>query len=67
MVTVGEMCARINSAAHARTDPSFVIMARTDALAAEDIKSTEERCKRYVDAGADAIFAEAVTELEQYK
>ena len=67
VVSTEEMCARISAAVEARTDPDFVIMARTDALAVEGIDSALERAKAYVDAGADAIFPEALTELEQYK
>jgi methylisocitrate lyase len=50
----------------ARTDPEFVIMARTDALAGEGLARAIERAQAYVDAGADMIFAEAVTELSMY-
>ena len=51
----------------AKIDLSFTIMARTDAIAGEGIKSAIERAKAYVDAGAEIIFIEAVTELDQYK
>ena len=67
IVETNEMCQRIISAVDARTDPSFVIMARTDALASEPIELVIDRCHAYVEAGADAIFAEAVTEPEQYR
>ena len=67
VVETEEMCDRIKSAADARIDDQFMIMARTDALAAEGLTRTLERCAAYVEAGADAIFAEAVTELEQYR
>jgi methylisocitrate lyase len=50
----------------ARTDESFILMARTDALANEGLESAIERAQAYVAAGADMIFAEAVTELGQY-
>jgi methylisocitrate lyase len=66
LVPVEEMADRIKAAVDARTDESFVLMARTDALANEGLGSALERAKAYVDAGADMIFAEAVTELSQY-
>ncbi len=66
VVPKGEMCDRILAAVNAKTDPDFVIMARTDALASENIDHVLDRCRAYVDAGADMIFAEAVTEPEQY-
>ncbi|TGU74592.1 methylisocitrate lyase [Geomonas terrae] len=62
-----KMADRIKAAADARTDASFIIMARTDALACEGIDSAIERASFYVEAGADAIFAEAATDLEQYR
>ncbi len=62
-----EMVDRIKAAADARTDASFIIMARTDALACEGIDSAIERACLYVEAGADAIFAEAATDLGQYR
>ncbi|QYR20941.1 methylisocitrate lyase [Paenibacillus sp. sptzw28] len=62
-----EMVDRIKAAADARTDPGFVIMARTDALAAEGLDSAIERACAYVEAGADMIFPEAVAELEHYR
>ncbi|MFZ6020068.1 MAG: methylisocitrate lyase [Chloroflexota bacterium] len=66
LVPPEEMEDRIKAAVDARNDPSFVIMARTDALAVEGVESALERSRRYVEAGADMIFAEAVTELEMY-
>jgi methylisocitrate lyase len=66
LVPTEEMVDRIKSAVDARTDENFVIMARTDALAGEGLQAATERARAYVDAGADMIFAEAVTELEQY-
>ncbi len=66
LVPPEEMEDRIKAAVDARSDPSFVIMARTDALAVEGVESALERSRRYVEAGADMIFAEAVTELEMY-
>ena len=67
VVETDEMCDRIKAAADARMDPDFLIMARTDALATEGMDRTLERCVAYVSAGANAIFAEAVTELDQYR
>ena len=62
------MQARISQAAEAKTDPlNFVLMARTDAAASEGLAAAIARSKAYVDAGADAIFAEALTDLEQYR
>jgi methylisocitrate lyase len=66
LVPPEEMEDRIKAAVDARSDPSFVIMARTDALAVEGLESALERSRRYVEAGADMIFAEAVTELGMY-
>lgn len=67
VVSTTEMCSRIRAAVDARTDPNFVVMARTDALATEGIEAVVERVKKYVEAGANAIFAEAMTELEFYR
>ncbi|MEM7453823.1 MAG: methylisocitrate lyase [Planctomycetota bacterium] len=67
MVSTGEMVDRIHACVDARTDDSFVIMARTDALAGEGIDAAIERCGAYVDAGADMIFAEAITDHDQYR
>ncbi len=66
VVSAAEMADRIKAAVDARTDPDFVIMARTDALAGEGLASALDRCATYVAAGADMIFAEAVTELPMY-
>jgi methylisocitrate lyase len=66
IVSQEEMVDRIKAAVDARSDSSFVLMARTDALAAEGLQSTLDRCAAYVDAGADMIFAEAVTSLSTY-
>jgi methylisocitrate lyase len=66
LVPAGEMVDRIKAAVDARTDPAFVIMARTDALANEGLAAAIERARKYVAAGADMIFAEAVTELSMY-
>ena len=62
-----EMVDRVKAAVDARTDPAFVIMARTDALAAEGLPAALERARAYVEAGADMIFPEAVTDLAQYR
>jgi methylisocitrate lyase len=66
-VSTGEMVDRIRAAVDARSDPNFVIMARTDAVATEGLDPAIERAVAYRDAGADMIFAEAVTELEDYR
>ena len=67
LVAKDEMCDRIKAAVDARTDPSFVIMARTDALASEGLDSAISRATKYVEAGADMIFPEAITELAMYR
>jgi methylisocitrate lyase len=66
LVPAAEMADRIKAAVDARTDEQFVLMARTDALANEGLNAAIERAQAYVAAGADMIFAEAVTELGQY-
>jgi methylisocitrate lyase len=66
IVSVEEMVDRIKAAVDARTDPAFVIMVRTDALANEGPAAALERAQAYVAVGADMIFAEAVTELATY-
>ncbi|NAW68760.1 methylisocitrate lyase [Vibrio sp. V27_P1S3P104] len=66
IVSVQEMVDRIKTAVDARDNPEFVIMARTDALAVEGMDSAIERAIAYVQAGADMIFPEAMTELKQY-
>jgi len=67
LVSGDEMCDRIKAAVDGRTDPSFVIMARSDAIANEGFEPALERMKKYVEAGADMIFPEAVTDLVQYR
>jgi methylisocitrate lyase len=62
-----EMVDRIKAAVDARTDSNFVIMARTDALAVEGLDSALDRARACVDAGADMVFPEAVTELSLYE
>lgn len=66
IVSSEEMGDRIKAAVDARTDDSFVIMARTDALANEGLNAALDRAEACVEAGADMIFPEAVTELAQY-
>jgi len=66
-VSKEEMVDRIKAAADARVDPAFVIMARTDALAVEGLDAAIERACACVEAGADMIFPEAMTELSMYK
>jgi methylisocitrate lyase len=67
IVPTPEMVDRIRAAVDARTDPGFVIMARTDALAVEGLSPAIERARAYVEAGADMVFPEAVTELATYE
>lgn len=67
IVSTEEMVDRIKAAVDARTDPNFVIMARTDALAVEGMEKTLERAAAYIEAGADMLFPEAITELSMYK
>ena len=66
VVSKAEMVDRIKAAVDARTDDGFVIMARTDALAIEGIDAAMDRAMAYVEAGADMIFPEAMTELAMY-
>ncbi|MDF0535054.1 methylisocitrate lyase [Shewanella yunxiaonensis] len=66
VVSTEEMVDRIKAAVDARQDENFVIMARTDAVAVEGLESGIERAAAYIEAGADMIFAEALTELQQY-
>ena len=67
VVSQAEMVDRIKAAVDARVDPDFVIMARTDALAVEGLQSAIDRACACVEAGADMIFPEAMTELSMYK
>ena len=67
LVSSEEMQNRIKAGVDAKTDSDFMIMARTDAIANEGLDSALGRAASYVEAGADAIFAEAVTEIEDYK
>ena len=67
LVSAAEMCDRIKAAVDARTDAQFVVMARTDAHANEGLKAAIERAQAYAAAGADMIFAEALTSLDEYR
>jgi methylisocitrate lyase len=67
LVTAEEMVDRIKAAVDGRTDSSFVIMARTDAHAVEGQQAAVERALKYVEAGADMIFAEALATLDEYR
>ena len=67
IVSAEEMCDRIKAAVDAKTDAQFVVMARTDALAVAGLDAVLERVSRFVEAGADAIFAEAMTDLQMYR
>ena len=67
IVSTSEMIDRIKSAVDAKTDSDFVIMARTDALAIEGMESAIDKAKAFVEAGADMIFPEALSSIEQYK
>lgn len=67
IVSLEEMVDRVKAAVDARTDADFVIMARTDALAVEGLQSAIDRACACVEAGADMIFPEAMTELSMYK
>ncbi len=67
IVTTGEMVDRVKAAVDAKADPDFVLMARTDSLQKEGLQGVIDRACAYVEAGADAIFAEAMTDLSMYK
>ena len=67
LVSCEDMCEKIKAASDARRDHSFVIMARTDALAVEGIEAAISRAEHYIADGADMIFAEAVHTLEDFK
>ena len=66
IVTTEEMIDRLKAAVDAKTDQNFVVMARTDALANEGLDSAIERAVAYQEAGADALFPEALTKLDEY-
>ncbi|HSM31335.1 MAG TPA: methylisocitrate lyase [Woeseiaceae bacterium] len=67
LVEAAEMCDRLKAATDGRTDDEFVLMARTDAHAVEGQQAAIDRAAAYVEAGADAIFAEALTTLDEYR
>lgn len=67
IVSVAEMVDRIKAAVDAKTDGDFVVMARTDALSVDGFDAAVERAGAFAEAGADAIFAEAMTEIEMYQ
>jgi len=67
LVSKEEMGDRVKAAIDAKTDADFIVMARCDALASEGLDGVIERCVHYVECGADAIFAEAMTDLAHYK
>lgn len=67
IVDTNEMCDRIKAAIDAKYDTNFVLMARTDALAIEGLEKSIERIHKYIEAGAEMIFFEGATSLEQYK
>ena len=67
LVSKAEMVDRVKAAVDARTDPDFVVMARTDALAVEGLDAALERARACVEAGADMIFPEAITDLAMYR
>ena len=67
IVSIEEMCDRMKAARDAISDDEFMLMARTDSFANEGINGTVERAQRYVEAGANALFPEAITSLEDYK
>ncbi|MEM8955698.1 MAG: methylisocitrate lyase [Verrucomicrobiota bacterium] len=67
LISTEEMIERLQTATTGRPDPTFVIMARTDAAATEGLDAAIARSKAYLDAGADMIFAEALTDLEHFR
>ncbi|MDP1712293.1 MAG: methylisocitrate lyase [Candidatus Nanopelagicaceae bacterium] len=67
LVSAAEMVDRIKAAVDARTDESFSIMARTDAVAGEGVEAALDRAGLYIEAGADMFFPEAITDLEMYR
>ena len=67
LITVDEMCERIKTAVQGRGDSELFIIARTDAFASEGINGCIKRARDYIDAGADGIFLEAITSLQDYK
>ncbi|MGM8870468.1 methylisocitrate lyase [Psychrobacter sp. 2Y5] len=67
IVSISEMVDRLKAAMDAKTDPDFVVMARTDALSVEGLDAAVERAVAFQEAGADMIFAEALTDIEMYR
>ena len=67
LIPAADMAQKIRAAADARRDPNFLLMARTDAKASEGLEAAIDRAKAYVDAGADAIFPEALTTIAEYE
>ena len=67
LITADEMCERIKTAVQGRGDSELFIIARTDAFASEGIDGCVKRARDYIDAGADGIFLEAITSLQDYK
>lgn len=67
IVPVREMTMKIRAAAGAKKDPNFLLMARTDARASEGLDAALDRAKAYIDAGADAIFPEALQDMSEYE
>jgi methylisocitrate lyase len=67
LVSCAEMCERLRAAVDAKPDPDFVVMARTDAAAVEGVAAAINRARAYIDDGADMIFAEALTTLDEYR
>jgi len=67
IVSVQEMVDRIKAAVDAKTDPDFVVMARTDALSVDGLNAVIDRAGAFAEAGADSIFAEAMTEIDMYR
>ena len=67
IVSTSEMVDRLKAALDAKTDPDFVVMARTDALSVEGLEAAVERAVAFQEAGADMIFAEALTDIEMYR
>jgi methylisocitrate lyase len=67
LVSKAEMADRIKAAVDAKTDPDFFVIARSDALASEGFDRMLDRARAYVDAGADGLFPEAITDLDMYR
>ena len=67
LVSIDEMRDRLNASISSKVDDSFFVMARTDSIASEGIDGAMKRCDAYINEGADGIFLEAVTSIEQYK